>query len=719
MNLALSIAFALAQTAASTADDPFPVATPESQGLSADALAHLAAAVNAYVESDAIVGAELLVIRNDHTVLHQGFGWKDREDQVAMPLDTIFCVRSMTKPVVGTAVGLLVEESKLKLDDTAAHYLPSFDNDKSRAITIGQLLHHTSGLPLSSLLSAKLTDITAIRQVADLAGAHGPDFKPGDHFSYSDDGADTLGALVEIASGTPLADFLGERIFTPLGMHDAIAFVAADHPSRSRIASNYVGGARAWQRYWSPKDPPLFQTLLASQALYCSPRDYARFLALWEHKGKTGDARLLKTTTVKRALEPGTSMSYPTGFEGIETHYGELWMLYLDQQSKSKSDLYAFGHNGSDGTYAWVFPKLDLMVLYFTQSRGGETGTGFEAVLQREVVDPLLHIDRKPAATYGEAELDALAGWYWNDDHDDVLIMTRKGATLEVEFPGVAALDLKATSTRDRWIAALSPDDSFEFERDEQGAPRGLIGRNQRSAKSATCERWKPDPSTPSLDDVMALRKRAVDWDKLAALGAMRAKGKLDLPALKISGTFTSTFEGLAHYRLDLITNKSTSATVRDGDRCWTSNTAVSAGKPQVADQAAQDRLVLASPLHTIVDWRTCFRELRVIGLAKSGERSAIVLRGTPDRGRGRTLYVDAESGLLLEERIVQLEPGLGEIGASLDYDDWRDIGGVRLPFKVTVDHPTPLLGTYHVQWDSVETKVELPADTFTMPEAK
>ncbi len=719
MNLALSFALAFAQSPAPAADDPFPVATPESQGLTTESLAKLGALVKDFVEKDEIVGAELLVIKNDHTVLHEGFGWKDRESKTAMPLDTIFCVRSMTKPVVGTAVELLLQDSKLKLGDTVAHHLPSFDNDKSRAITVEELLHHTSGLPLSSLLNQKIEDITSIRQVADLAGAHGPDFKPGERFSYSDDGADTLGTLVEIASGKKLADFLAERVFTPLSMHDAITVVASDHPLRARVASDYLGAAHSWTRFFGPSDPPIFKTLLASQALYCSPRDYARFLALWEHKGKVGDARLLDMSTVKRALDRGTPMGYPTGFEGVETHYGELWMLYVDRQSKSKSDLYAFGHNGSDGTYAWVFPKLDLMVLYFTQSRGADTGGKLETLMQREIVDPLLHVDRKPPASYTDAELDAISGWYASEKHDDLVLVAKKGSAIEIEFPGVAAMEFKATSTRDRWTAVLSPDDTFEIERDANGAPIGMLGRNPHAPKDVHVERWKPDASAPSLDDVMALRKKAVDWEKVASLGALRAKGKLDIPAMKVSGTFTSVSVGLEHYRLDVATNRSTSSTVRDGDRAWSANTLVANGKPQVADGAAQDRLMLASPIHVIADWRTCYRELKVVGVATLGEHSAIVLRATPERGRGRTLFVDAQSGLLLEERIVQLEPGLGELGATIDYDDWRDVGAIKLPFKSTVEHPTPLLGTFAIQWESAELHVELPADYFTMPAAK
>ena len=704
---------------AARADDPFPTATPESQGLNPAALAKLADAVQGFVDRDEIVGAELLVIQSDHTVLHRAFGWKDRDDKVAMPLGTIFCVRSMTKPVVGTAVEMLIEASKLRLDDAPAHFLPSFDNEKSRPITVQQLLHHTSGLPLSSILGSNPSEIHSVREVADLAGAHGPEFTPGDHFSYSDDGADTLGSLIEVASGESLATFLSGRVLGPLGMEDAIPFVAPNHPKRARIASDYAGSKGSWTRYWSPKDPPLFGCLLASQSLYCTPLDYARFLSMWKSRGKVNGKHLLESKTCRRALTPGTVTPFPSGFEGVETHYGELWELYVDKQSKSPNDLYAFGHSGSDGTYSYVFPGLDLMVLYFTQARGGLTGTEFEATLQREIVDPRLHIDRKPPVQYATAELDAAAGWYWDSDRQDVLAVTRKDDKLVVEIAGTAALELKSTSTRNRWTIALSPDDSFLTEQDKEGTVIALAGRNTASGSEQRFPRWHPDPGWPSVDDVMAMRKHAVDWDKIAGLGGVRVQGKLDMPALKSSGTFVTLFQGLDHYRIEFATNRGTTRVGLDGPRAWTANSQVSGGKATDADEAMRARLVLSVPLHVVADWRKLFRELRVIGKIEFDKRPAIALRADPDIGRARTLIVDAEKGLLLGERVIQAEAGLGELGSTIHYEDWRDVGGVELPWHVAVDHSTPMLGTYDSRWETVEAHVELPPDAFAMPVSK
>src|SRR4029079_13476710 len=101
----------------------------------------------------------------------------------------------------------------------------------------------------------------------------------------------------------------------------------------------------------------------------------------------------------------------------------------------------------------------------------------------------------------------------------------------------------------------------------------------------------------------------------------------------------------------------------------WTSNTMVSGGKPTRSDDATYARLRYATPLHVVADWRPMFRELRVIAKTKVGEAEAIELRATPEQGRARTLLVDAKTGLLLGEKLIQSEAGLGELGSSIHYD--------------------------------------------------
>jgi len=216
----------------------------------------------------------LVVLKNRQIVLHEVVGWRDREARLPMEPNTLFNIRSMTKPVVGTLAQMLIDEGKLSLDDPVAKYLPSFDNVKSRSIKIEHLLTHRSGLPLSLL--ENLSDHAELRQVADAAGAHGPDFVPGAKFQYSDAGSDTLGAVLEVASGMPLDRLFRERILQPLGMLDTVTQVTADDPRVQRIASLYAGSRHNWTKVWSPAQEPLYPFAMGSQSLYCTPLDYAR-----------------------------------------------------------------------------------------------------------------------------------------------------------------------------------------------------------------------------------------------------------------------------------------------------------------------------------------------------------------------------------------------------------------------------------------------------------
>jgi CubicO group peptidase (beta-lactamase class C family) len=126
-------------------DSPFPCATPEESGLSSEALDALAAGVRQWVEEGDVVGAEFLLMKDRRIVLHQAVGWRDKEKGLPLERNSIYRIRSMTKPFTATAVFILMEEGRLSLEDRVARYPPSWQNDSSRDITIRQLLSHTGG----------------------------------------------------------------------------------------------------------------------------------------------------------------------------------------------------------------------------------------------------------------------------------------------------------------------------------------------------------------------------------------------------------------------------------------------------------------------------------------------------------------------------------------------------------------------------------------------
>lgn len=325
--------------------------------------------IQGWVDEGTIVGAVLYVFHREELLLADAFGYSDRERRIPMKRDHIFRMRSMTKPLIGTSVLMLMEEGELSLKDPIARYIPAFDNPEKREITIVQLLSHTSGLTGSIYTNAEGTTFTSLREAVDHVGREGPvSFSPGTAYHYSDPGSSTLGALVEEVSGMPSEDFIQDRILDPLGMKDSFCnLVPQDDPRRSRIGATYQGEPGQLQKYWDNTQPQKVPFFRASGGLYSTAEDYARFITATARGGIHNGVRLLSPATVEMALVDHTSHLYDPGEEEQERSYGLHWFIYNSVSAA------AFGHGGSDGTIAWSDAERDLIGLYLTQSRGTTT----------------------------------------------------------------------------------------------------------------------------------------------------------------------------------------------------------------------------------------------------------------------------------------------------------------------------------------------------------
>lgn len=461
--------------------EDFPHANPESQGISSESLKKLSDTVRGYLDSDQIVGAELVVIKNRCTVLHEVFGWKDREDKAAMEKNTRFNLRSMTKPLTGAAAQILIDEGKLGLKDRVSFYLPGFKNTKSGAITIRQLLTHRSGLPLSILTSVKEMEKHGdLLSVANATGEKGPLYEPDEKFWYSDAGSEVLGAVVEVTAGMTLEKFVTERLLQPLEMTNSRYIVGKEPVKDNAVSSLYGGGASAWKRYWKPNDTPFYPFALGSQSLYGTPQDYARFLALLLDHGKAGGKRLLSEEAVNRIQTPvspmstlGSDTAMPTGFPHFKVHYGQMMVLYLKENGDSLQKPEIFGHTGSDGTYAWAWPDRDLIVLYFTQSRGSVSGLRLETAIHNLLIDP----EAAEADMSVPDELTPYIGSYLpsgaSQESPPFKVLYQNG-NLAVDVPDRMIFELNGPDDKGQWTFKISGDITVSFSRDNTQNIEGM-----------------------------------------------------------------------------------------------------------------------------------------------------------------------------------------------------------------------------------------------------
>lgn len=358
-------------------------AAPADVGMSEGVLAGGVALYEEAIERGDLVGAVLLVAKDGKVVLHEALGWRDKARGVPMELNTMFRMASNTKPPVATAIAMLVQDGKLEYDDLVREHMPSWDNYRAGFINIGHLLSHASGLRIPTLFlqpymepSAEHPDAPTLRLEAARFGAVGAEAIPGTTYSYNNPGYNTLGALVEIASGMPLEEYLDQEIYTPLGMHDSYHHEVAEKMDgkldRMGVVYYERDGEGGWMPGWTPGDPPQVPFVRASGGMISTADDYVIFSQMFLNGGVYDGKRIISEETVELMTSPKIRTN--PGSEEPARYYGYGWSVSEDG---------VYSHGGSDGTGAWVDPSTNLIVLVFTQTpRGRDPVARF-----REIVD--------------------------------------------------------------------------------------------------------------------------------------------------------------------------------------------------------------------------------------------------------------------------------------------------------------------------------------------
>jgi hypothetical protein len=377
-------------------------------------------------------------------------------------------------------------------------------------------------------------------------------------------------------------------------------------------------------------------------------------------------------------------------------------MLYLDGSGK----LAAFGHGGSDGTHAYVWPDRELMVLYFTQSRGNLTYLDFEEALERLLLKPG-EASKRPIVT--AESVAPFTGLYWDEAGNRPFAIRFREKRLALEFPWERLHELKPE--RDgRWSFRLRPTAFLHFQRNEAGKVAG-VRLEQANRPPQTFARLEKEKELPSAESLMKLRRDKLKADQFSDLGTLRLTGTMAVGAGK--SPFTMLTQGWSRYRSELTVNGVLDQTVVDGDRVWLA----SRGQPaKEADGIAAEQARLDHPALSLADWSSLFKEVHVVKRIEMDGKTAFVVWCVPAMAHPRTFYVDAESGRLLASEHVEQIPGIGAVGQRTVYENYREVNGIPWPHRTTHRYASTLLGTIVMDYETIETGVAGPADAFNRP---
>lgn len=379
---------------------PLPLAEAQTLGFAPERLPRIAAALNAEIARSALPGAVLMIARRGHLGYCETFGHLDPAARSPMPVDAIFSIASMTKPLVTVGALMLAEAGRIGINEPVGKYLPQLAQMQvnppqcdgsagsptvpvNRQMTVEDLMRHTAGLsygrgdkalyaryPFSSdVASTKWTGGEFLAQLAALP-LH---YQPGSMWEYSL-GLDVLGLLIEAVTAMPLAQYLNENLFQPLRMRDTAFTVPKGEVARYARALPLDPLTQQPQTLRDGTTPHKFDC--GGGCAVSTAADYLRFAQMLLNGGELDGVRVLSRKTVEYMitdhLGPEVDLSRLNDYPNIRGYGFGLGVAVRRSAGRGgmPSSAGEFHWAGSTGTYFWVDPAEALVTVFMAHAPG-------------------------------------------------------------------------------------------------------------------------------------------------------------------------------------------------------------------------------------------------------------------------------------------------------------------------------------------------------------
>lgn len=413
---AVSLITAFTVSLAAAQEIPW-ASSAEEVGMSTERLERINQAMQRHIDAGNIQGAVTAVARRGKIVHFETHGVMDVPNNRPMTEDSVFIMMSSTKPVLGVAAMMMIEEGLMRPSDPVSKWIPEFEGiqvavfaepfDENisplrvdpdnlpeyrlvpahRQVTVHDILTHTSGLASSGLGSAISTpaDRSPGATLANTVPKYGDyvlDFQPGTRWQYSGGTAlDVVARIIEIESGQSFPEFVKQRIFEPLGMNNTWWNVPAEYQDRRVVIVD-----RDMSRFFDVPDTTYFS---GSYGLNSTAGDYLRFEQMLANGGELFGNRLLSPRTVRMMASNQSGDLY----KGIRLDvkgqgFGYTVAVAEDPiESNVRRSAGAFGWGGAFGTRSYTDPAEELTAVIMLQQPYRAAQNDFENAVQQAIIE--------------------------------------------------------------------------------------------------------------------------------------------------------------------------------------------------------------------------------------------------------------------------------------------------------------------------------------------
>ena len=422
------------------------------------------------IYSDQTPGIAVLVKKGDTVLLRKGYGMADLELGVPIEPDMVFRLGSITKQFSAVAIMDLVEEGKLRLDQTLAEMLPDYPDVYDSQVTLEHLLTHTSGIPSYTGMQEFWDQARKDHSVAEMLDYFDEkelEFTPGERWQYNNSGYFLLGAILEQVTGKTYAEVMEDRVFKPLGLG------STTYGDPTRVTPKRVEGYQFAEGSYRVAGFISMSAPYAAGSLLSTVDDLARWndaLAAI-YRGEDG---LISSETLKQMWT-----EYRLA-DGSETDYGFGWQLGHFQGARVVH--HGGGIHGFTTHSLWL-PDDDIFVAVLSNGHRQSPQMLSVQAAALAMGKPLV---RRPAKVSSEV-FKQYEGVYKIDDETERIVRLENGV-LTTQRTGSGKLPVTPSSATDFYYEDSLT--SISFELDAAGKVTGML-----------MKQWDQDPERAERTD--------------------------------------------------------------------------------------------------------------------------------------------------------------------------------------------------------------------------